>query len=725
MANKYNQNLKKGDCKDPSAVNEDIVKKYIELFDRLPIGIYRTTPDGKILTANPAFLELLGYNDIEDLEGIDLNKTHKNPDDRKEFIKEVEEKGEVYAKESILVDSRGNEIVVEEYAKGYKNKEGRVLFFEGIVINITEKKQRIERIEFLNGFKELILNLTTSFINIRLADIDDRIVHSLKSIGTFIGADRSYVFLFDNNEMKQMSNTHEALADGVSSVFDELQDLSTDNYPWWMDNLRKNRAIIIENVDELPPEAFNEKEIFKSQSILSLFAVPMFFEYQLIGFLGFDMVNQHKVVDDDTLELLEITATVFANILNYQETEQEIIQGKKNLEALVEKRTQELENLNKQLKMIAESSNDVIWTMDMNMRTTYMSPSVFKQLGYTAEEYLAMTLEERLPPESYNITKEKFAEELASIKNGKRKPGEQTAIYEMLHKTKNGNLIWGEVSFNFIYDSDGNPTGVHGITRNVHERKLADLALWESNERFKGLVENISDWLWETDSKGIYTYASPVCEKMLGYKAEEMVGRCFAEFLDPKLNKSVLSFFHNISKSKKSFRNLENIAIHKNGRKVYLETSGIPIYDINNKFIGYRGIDRDITEKKNVELALRHSQQKLSQHLRNTPMGYIEWDNNLEVIEWNPAAQRIFGYNKTQAMIANMIEQLVPEVHRDQVMSMFSKVIQSGSPARMTSNCVTRDGKETVCEWFNTPLTNESDEVTGLASLVREIIPKH
>jgi PAS domain S-box-containing protein len=721
MTQKYNQDLKKGDKKNASSVNEDIVKKYIELFDRLPIGIYRTTPDGKILTANPAFLSLLGFSNFEDFEGIDVNKTHKNPDDRKVFMKEVEEKGEVYAKESILVDSKGNEIIVEEYAKGYKNEEGRVIFYEGIVINITEKKQRIKRIEFLNGFKELILNLTTSFINIRLTDIDDRIVHSLQSIGTFIGSDRSYVFLFDDKEMKRMSNTHESLAEGVSSVIDELQDLSTADYPWWMDNLRKNKAIIIQNINDLPPEASNEKQIFKRQSVLSLFAVPMFFEYQLIGFLGFDMIRQYKVVDDDTLELLEIAATVFANILNYQETEQEIIRSRKTLEILIEKRTQELENLNKQFKMLAECSNDVIWTMNMNLQTNYMSPSVFKYLGYTPEEYLAMPLEKRLPPESMSKVKEVVTHELASLKDGKRKSGEDSVIFEMLHKTKNGELVWGEVSFNFLIDADGNPTGIHGITRNVHERKLAEKALWESNERFKGLVENTSDWLWETDTNGVYTYASPVCEKMLGYKTNEIIGKSFVDFLNPKSRKDVLSFFRNIAKSKKPFRNLENVAMHKNGRQVFLETSGIPIYDIKGVFIGYRGIDRDITEKRSVESSLRHSQQKLSQHLRNTPMGYIEWDSNFEVIEWNPAAQQIFGYNKTQAMVSNMIEKLVPIDQRDETMSIFPRVTKGGKPIRKVNTCLTRDGKTIVCEWFNTPLTDEADNIIGLASLVREI----
>jgi len=447
----------------------------------------------------------------------------------------------------------------------------------------------------------------------------------------------------------------------------------------------------------------------------------MFFDYRLIGFLGFDMVKQHKVVDDETLELLNITASLFANILNYQKMELAVIQRSKQLEKLVEQRTQELSNLNKQLRTIAESSNDVVWTMDVNLQTTYMSPSVKKQLGYTPEEYVALPLEKRLPPESVQIVKDVYLKELELIKTGKKKPDEHSSIFEMLHMSKNGELIWGEVSFNFLFDNDGNIVGIHCITRNIHERKMAQMALWESNERFKALVENTSDWIWEVDVTGHYTYVSPMSEQIIGYKPEELIGKSFSDFLEPATRQDTVNYFRNIADSRLAFKNLENIAIHKNGRKVYLETSGIPIFNISGEFIGYRGIDRDVTDKRNIEAALRHSQLKLSQHLRNTPMGYIEWDTNFEVIGWNPAAQKLFGYNKTEAMLGNMIVKLVPPELHEEVKAIFPKILESGKPVSKVNHNITRDGRRILCEWFNTPLFNEEEQIIGLASLVREV----
>lgn len=722
MNQQERDNTNNGEKKQAFLPGNDIVKKYIDLFDRLPIGIYRSTPDGKILAANPSFMNLLGYTNFDDIEGIDLNKSHKSPEDRIRFIQEIEEKGEIYAKESVMVHSDGHEITVEEYARTYKNDDGSTLFYEGIVIDITQKIKDRERITFLNSFKELIFNLTTSFINIRLSDIDDQIVYSLRSIGDFIGADRSYVFLFDDSEMKHMSNTHEALAKGIESVIDELQDLNTGDYPWWMDNLRKNKAIIVPDVSELPEEAHNEKEIFIRQNIMSLFAVPMFFDYQLIGFLGFDMVRTQSLVDGDAFELLEIAASLFSNILNYQKSELSLREICKKREELIDDKTLELQKANEQLRIIAESSNDVIWTMDLNLKTQFMSPSIFKQLGYTPEEYLSIPVERRLPPESVERIKEVLVAELEMVKSGKKKPGQHSVVFEVMHLKKSGEKGWGEISFNFLYDTQGNPIGIHGITRNIHDRKMAELALWESNQRFKALVENTSDWIWEFDKNLCITYSSPMCKQITGYSEDMLIGKSFATLITSGSVRNTTDFLRNNVDAAKSFHSFETSGLHKNGKKVIFETSGVPIFSINSDLIGFRGITRDITEKKRIESALRQSQQKLSQHLRNTPMGYIEWDSNLEVIEWNPSAQRIFGYSKQEAIVSNMIEKLVPENLRDEVLGVFPAVVKEKQAVHKINKCITRDGKSIVCEWFNTPLTNETGEVIGLASLVREIL---
>lgn len=707
--------------KKASQLNQNIIKKCIDLFDRLPIGIYRTSPEGEILTANPAFISLLGYNNFEDLEGIDLNKTHKHPEGRKQFIKEVEEKGEIYAKESILVDSNGKEIHVEEYARVYRGVSGVPLFYEGIVIDINEKVKNRQRIEFLNGLKELIFSTVTSFINIRLGDIDYKITYSLGKIGEFIGADRSYIFLFDDEEMNFMSNTHEALAEGISSVIDELQDVRTSNYPWWMDNLKKNKAIVIRNVKDLPVEAQSEKMIFTKQHIKSLCSVPLFFDFRLIGFLGFDMVGSYKTFDDDTLELLDIAASQYSNILNYYKSENELIENHKHLQKLVDEKTAEIVKANEQLKIIAENISDVIWTTDLDLNIQYISPSVLQNIGYTAEEYLLVPSQKRLTLESINKFRDIIQKELDLINSGKKHSTDKPISSELVFYTKNGEEFWCELSFGIVFDTNGKPTGVHGITRNINERKQAEIIHKQYSDRFKVLVENTSDWIWELDTNGVFTYSNPVCESMSGYTVDEIIGKSFTFILDPSCCEDNLKFFQSSILIKKPIQNHENIAVHKNGRKINLQISFVPIFDDNDDFIGLRGITRDITEKKSFESILLQSYQKVSQHLRNTLLAHIEWDNNLEVLEWNNAAQNIFGYNKSDALFENMIEKLIPKESRKEILEIFLTAVNDRKPTSTITKCMTKDKDLIQCEWFNTPITDEADNITGMASLVRKI----
>ena len=122
-----------------------------------------------------------------------------------------------------------------------------------------------------------------------------------------------------------------------------------------------------------------------------------------------------------------------------------------------------------------------------------------------------------------------------------------------------------------------------------------------SENRFQDIALNSGDWIWETDEKGRYTYSSPIVKQVLGYEYKEMLGKYFYDFFPPderdKMKKAALNTFT----KKKSFHNFINRNIHKDGREVILETSGIPIIAANGELIGYRGVDRNITERKKAE----------------------------------------------------------------------------------------------------------------------------
>jgi PAS domain S-box-containing protein len=149
-------------------------------------------------------------------------------------------------------------------------------------------------------------------------------------------------------------------------------------------------------------------------------------------------------------------------------------------------------------------------------------------------------------------------------------------------------------------------------------RKLAEKAMRESEAKFRALVESSSDWIWEINEQSVYTYASPQVHDLLGYSVEEIIGKKPFDLMSPDVAEEVRERFKAFEGERKPFRMLENANLHKDGRVVFLETNGTPIVDGHGVFRGYRGIDRDITERKRAEEERRLIAKKLGQTLSQT-----------------------------------------------------------------------------------------------------------
>ncbi len=175
---------------------------------------------------------------------------------------------------------------------------------------------------------------------------------------------------------------------------------------------------------------------------------------------------------------------------------------------------------------------------------------------------------------------------------------------------RNGARIWLEAEVVPIRDRDGNLVGSQKTLRDVTERRRAEHALRDSEERLRHLISSSNDWVWEVDSNGVYTYAGPQCRDILGYESSEIVGKTPFELMPPDESVRVAEVFKAIAAERKPFRGLRNVNLHKTGRQVVLETNGIPILDADGTLRGYRGTDRDITERDRAEHALRESEER-------------------------------------------------------------------------------------------------------------------
>lgn len=169
--------------------------------------------------------------------------------------------------------------------------------------------------------------------------------------------------------------------------------------------------------------------------------------------------------------------------------------------------------------------------------------------------------------------------------------------------------------------------GFNGMLERIHtrekERNKAEKALRQSEQRFRSLVETTSDWVWETDRDGVYTYASPKIKDLLGYEPEDVIGKSPFDLMPADEAEKIAGLFKDIAEAREPFAGLENINIHKDGRHVVIETSGVPIFDAGGELLGYRGIDRDITGRKQAEEAREQLESQLKRAEKMEALGRL------------------------------------------------------------------------------------------------------
>jgi diguanylate cyclase (GGDEF)-like protein/PAS domain S-box-containing protein len=143
------------------------------------------------------------------------------------------------------------------------------------------------------------------------------------------------------------------------------------------------------------------------------------------------------------------------------------------------------------------------------------------------------------------------------------------------------------------------------------QRQRAEEALRKSEKRFRDITENATEWVWEVDHEGKYTYSSPVVETLLGYKPEEVLGKYFYDFFLPEEREALKDASLATFGDKKPFRDFINCNVSKNGELVWLSSSGIAVLDEQGNILGYRGSDIDITERRKSQVELENANIQL------------------------------------------------------------------------------------------------------------------
>ena len=178
-----------------------------------------------------------------------------------------------------------------------------------------------------------------------------------------------------------------------------------------------------------------------------------------------------------------------------------------------------------------------------------------------------------------------------------------------------------------------------------------------SDDLFRKLVETSPDWMWEVDLNAVYTYVSPQCQDILGYSPDELLGRTPFDLMPAQEAERVAAIFQDIVAERRPFKNLENSNLHRDGQAVILETSGTPYFDADGKLLGYRGIDRDITQRREAEQALEVTQQRCQALIDSAPEALVILNTDKALfIDANKKALSLFRMSREQLLQKGPVE---------------------------------------------------------------------
>jgi sigma-B regulation protein RsbU (phosphoserine phosphatase) len=290
---------------------------------------------------------------------------------------------------------------------------------------------------------------------------------------------------------------------------------------------------------------------------------------------------------------------------------------------------------------------------------------------------------------------------------------------EIEDRKKDGSLYWAKQTITPLRDGLGEITHYLAIQEDVTALKQEQESLVRSEERFRHVAEMTGEWLWEQDEEGRYTYSSGAVAEILGFAPEEIIGKSYLELQGPGEPGGSTGPSSVPSQFVRPFYRITNAYRHRNGSTVFTESSGAPIFDEQGNVVLWRGVDRDITENKAFEDALR---------LRNRAMESVHVGVAIcdaraagaPVIYVNPALCRITGYSREELMGRNTRILRGPETD-PATLERIGQALALGQDYETTLRSYRKGGAPFWNELFISPVADESGAITHYVEIHTDV----
>jgi PAS domain S-box-containing protein len=617
----------------------------------------------------------------------------------------------IYEWDIKMADGTGKKIRAS-FSCHFESNENH-LFNIGIFSDITLLKKNEKEIENRLALERKMNQLSTDLIHIKGEYLNNWIDTSLKEIGEFSCVDRSYIFLFsDDNEL--MSNTNEWCNEGVEPQKDILQDLPVEMFSWWMEKLKFFEIFHVPVVAELPDEAKAEKDILEAQDIKSVLILPLISNDTLIGFIGFDSVKEIKKWSDSDIQMLSHLGEIYGEAVTRIKFEKDLNALNKSLENKVEQSVREIESLNEINRLIIENTRALVIKFSKDGVIESVNPFAKEILGLKSNELTGdCKFSDLLVTENNTEILDK-PDSVENIEILQVKPysdvDENIEFYcdyrnELKIKAWNDVLIDVIVNMSKIKNNHGSVIGYVLVGIDISERKKAEELLKKSEMENRAIVQAVPDMMFKLSREGVFIDFINNNRNIPLQSAEYFKGKKIEEILPNEISNLAMLALENTFQT--GHVSTFEYQLKTNEKEEFYENKIIAVGD-NEAF----SFVRDITDRKIAETELRSTTQSLSVLIQSLNAGILFEDKNRKIKLTNHAFCEMFEIESSPdlmvgadcAQAAEMSQHMMKDP--DGFLLRIKQILENGNIA-LNDEMFLKNGKKYVRDYIPVKLKNE------------------
>ena len=359
---------------------------------------------------------------------------------------------------------------------------------------------------------------------------------------------------------------------------------------------------------------------------------------------------------------------------------------------------------------LQESMGDAVFVTDMDFKIQSWNSAAEVIYGWTIYDAIGVHANDILQNELSENEHHQYFGQL--MEHGQ-------LTLDVIQHNKNGDAINIWCSMTLIKDERGNPTSILYVNHDITERKQAEIALRESEERYRLLVLNVTDMISRHTSDGTYTFATPSSKQITGYEPEELVDRSAYDFFHPEDIAAIL-------KSHKSIIEMPSVYTvsyrfkRKDNQYRWVETTSHVVKDHDNDEINeIISVTRDISDRKEAEIALRESEERYERIVNLSEEAILVTDATARITYVNPTWSRLTGYSTEDTLGQEYFEFLIAE-NQEPARKRFEEK-KAGKTFRLDTAMVRKDGNPFWVMVSSSPIMSPDGEFQGIMSMITDI----